>query len=139
MVLGRDKNSGYTIYLNSLLHTMTKEKSLFPLAPKHSREPGAQAARRLLQACRQLDRYTGLIAEFLLNLHDGIQFRVDTDKLCWYLDDRHFRDVLCVMRWRRFMTPCRFCEIFGDDGEAVMKDLTDRFETEPFRFVMRKT
>lgn len=114
---------------------MTKEKSLFPLAPKHSKEPGAQAARRLLQACRQLDSYTCLIAEFLLNLHEGNQFRVDADKLCWHLRDRHFRDVLCVMRWRRLSTAMHFREIFGDDGEAVMKDLTDRFEMEPVRSV----
>lgn len=98
------------------------------LAPAFVDDEGAQAAQRLLEACRHEGGGTRPIADFLVSLHNSRFARVDAYELSRRLDDDHFVDVLQVLRWFRDAPfRCDLHDVFVD-GSRVMLDLMERFE-----------
>ena len=90
---------------------------------------GVQAAVRLFALCfRHQSGGTRPVAEFLISLYNANYARPDMYLLCRRIDDEHFADVLSVMGWfRDLQGRGDIHDIFGNYGEALMKELMNRF------------
>ena len=92
-----------------------------PLCEQFADAPGAQAAWRLFEACRQVDDCTTLVAEFLVSLCDRESARPAPDgyMLCRRIDDVLITDIIAVMMWFCEGLPRRFNlqDIFGPVGD----------------------
>ncbi|WP_207005162.1 DUF7673 family protein [Trinickia mobilis] len=116
-----------------------KMKETPSLCNQFADAPGAQAARRLFEACHRVGEDARPIAEFLVSLCTSEWTRIDAGSLCRrIIDDALFTDIIAVMTWLRegrhegFDLP----DIFGSSnaGYAVILDLMDRFEIHRMAF-----
>lgn len=91
-------------------------------------DAGAQAIRRLFEACRHEGGGTRPIADFLVSLHNSRYARVDAYELSRRLDDEHFLDVITALQWFRDAPfRCDLHDIFVDGRRDVL-DLMERFD-----------